>query len=472
MTLFLFYTQHSQGSTMKLSKYLILGTLSSYALTGCIGSDSSSSTVVGADTYIPLSETGGLLWGTHESLLKTDGTQAGTQLVYDPAAANDQSVHITELTSLGDFVYFKESIQDEDYSLLPPAPSRAYNQLDTNSNTIAIQSTFSNNDWFDHFSTLHINSKIYTYRIKTMTVLNVNHFETDIVEYNNLGVVTDHTSIMSGHKLSIVTAPIVVGTKIYFGADGSSSAFIEFDTVNLTATALSIPNNEFALSFSAVSNTLYVSSDQSNLYSYDTTSGTLNTTAVQTGIVMSQNELGNIPENNGFLFSSDQSNILAFDTSNNTTTTLDACINSNFLYNNSTEIYLVCHTPPVPAAPPIAAIPSQKKILKVDTSTSALTSTLYTNAQIVDIHNYAIANGGLFFAGQDANYSANKLWFMGFGASAPVEIAFGNIADDIGTPTHLTELNGDIIFSARNQTTLDYHLYHYDTTTTNLSELY
>ena len=451
---------------MKLSKYLILGTLSSYALTGCIGSDSSSSAVIGTNTYVVFSEVGGTLAGTHESLLKTDGTQAGTQLAYDPVADDDHSVRITELTSLGDFIYFKESNQDDSNSWLPSAPSRTYNQLDTNSNTVAIQSTFSNNEWFDHFSTLHISGKIYTYRIKTVTISNVIHFETDLVEYNNLGAATDHTSIMSGHKLSIVTAPIIVGTKVYFGADGSNSGLIEFDTVNLTATAISVPNNQFAMSFSSVANTLYISTDQGNLYLYDTLNGTLNTTAVQTGVAMSQNELGTIPENNGFLFSSDQTNILAFNTSNNTNTTLDACINSNFLYNNSTDIYLVCHTPAA------GSIPSHKRIVKVDTSTSIPTSTLYSNVGLIDIHNHATVNGGLFFTGYDANSSAKKLWFLGFTASAPVEITFSNTSDVIRSQNHLTELNGDLIFSAHNEATLESHLYKYDPSTTNLTELY
>jgi hypothetical protein len=58
---------------MNLSKYLILGAFSTYALTGCIGSDSSSSAVVGTDTYIALNEVGGSLSGTHESLLKRTG---------------------------------------------------------------------------------------------------------------------------------------------------------------------------------------------------------------------------------------------------------------------------------------------------------------------------------------------------------------------------------------------------------------
>ena len=445
---------------MNLSKYLILGAFSTYALTGCIGSDSSSSAVVGTDTYIALNEVGGSLSGTHESLLKTDGTQAGTQLIYDPGAADDHSVYLTELTSLGDFVYFKESLQDEDYSLLPPAPSRTYNQLDTNSNTIAIQTSFSNSEWFDHFSTLHVGGNIYTYRMKSVTVSGVDHFETDLVEYDNSGAATDHTSIMSGHKLSIQTAPIVVGSNIYFGADGSSTGLIEFDTLNSTATAITIPNNEFALSFSSVSNTLYISSDQNNLYSYDTTSSTLNTTPLQTGVVMSQNELGNIPENNGFLFSSDQTNTLAFDTSTNTNTTLDACINSNFLYNNSTDTYLVCHTV------------SNKQIMKVDTSTSTPTSTLYTNVDIVNIQNHATVNGGLFFSGYDATSQARRLWFLGFTATAPVEISFGNVTDIISSQDHLTELSGDLIFSGYNETTQESHLYSYDTGTTNLTELY
>lgn len=451
---------------MKLLHYSFPLILSCYALTGCIGSDSSSSATVGSDTYIALKEVGGSLWGTHESLLKTDGTQAGTQLIYDPAAADDHSVYITELTSLGDFVYFKESLQDEDFSLLPPAPSRTYNQLDTNSNTITIQSSFTNNEWFDHFSTLHVGGNIYTYRIKTVTVSGVTHSETDIVEYDNLGAATDHSSIMSGHKLSLATAPIVVGTNIYFGANGSSSGLIEFDTLNSTATAISMPNSEFALSFSSVSNTLYVSSDQSNLYSYDTVNGTLNTTPVQAGVVMSQNELDNIPENNGFLFSSDQSNILAFNTSTNTNTTLDACINSNFLYSNSTDIYLVCHTPA------IGTTISHKRIIKVDTSTSTPTSTLYTNVDITDIHNRTVVNGGLFFTGYDANSSARKLWFLGFTAAAPIEITFGNVTDVISSQDHLTELNGNLIFSGYNETTQESHLYSYDVITTNLTELY
>lgn len=441
---------------MKLLHYSFPIVLSCYALTGCIGSDSSSSTVVGANTYIPLVETGGSLSGTHESLLKTDGTQAGTQLIYDPAAADDHSVYITELTSLGDFVYFKESLQDEDVSFFLPAPSRTYNQLDTNSTTITVQSSFTNNELFDHFSTLHVGGNIYTYRIKTMPVSGV----TDIVEYDNLGVATDHSSIMSGHKLSLATAPIVVGTNIYFGADGSSSGLIEFDTLNSTATAISIPNSEFALSFSSVSNTLYVSSNANNLYSYDTVNGTLNTTPVQAGVVMSQNELGNIPENNGFLFSSNQSNILAFNTSTNTNTTLNTCINSNFLYNNSTDTYLVCHTA------------SNKHIVKVDTSTSIPISTLHTNVNILNIQNHATVNGGLFFTGYDANSSARKLWFLGFTAAAPIEIIFGNVTDVISSQDHITELNGNLIFSGYNETTQESHLYSYDVTTTNLTELY
>jgi hypothetical protein len=445
---------------MKLSKYLMLGTLSCYALTGCIGSDSSSSTVVGGEAYIPFVETGGTIAGTHESLLKTDGTQAGTVLVYDPSVTDNQSVYINSLTSLGNFIYFEKTIDES--SIFNLSSTKTYNQLDiTTSNTPTILSSYSN-QLFSNIGSIKVGNKVFEYYLEFVTTTPF-HSEIVLKEYDSLGVVTDHTTTFSSYQMQSVAIPIVIGTDIYFAADAMTSGFIKFDTTTGAATHIAI-TGEQTVAFSYNGTTLYAytyygNQTTENLYSYDTLTGTLNPTPLQSGIVMETKNY-NIPENNGYLISSDQTNLIAFNTNSATSTPLGSCINSQLLYNDSTDAYIACYQT------------TDTNIIKVDLSTTTPTATTYGTAYLVDADEHAWVNSELYFFGQDTSYSNRGLWFINPTTDLPESIVFSNTTDEIGSLHHLTELNGELIFSARNNTLGENHLYNFNPTSNVLTELY
>ena len=465
-------TFYIEGCKMKLLNYLVPTLLGcSLILTGCNNDGSSSASINNgssstiANVYIPVrfNLTNGL--SPQESLVKTNGiSAAGTELVYSPTAAGDHQIFINNLISLGDFIYFEETDLDESVLFQLGFPSKKYIQLDTISNNANTQSYLANNFVLGNIFGFYVDDKMFAFRY---VYTNTAYIEVELIEYDDLGNATDHSNIMSGYQLNIA-APIVVGNNIYFVGDTNQTGFIEFDTINLTATHVAM-TGEAVSSFSLIGDILYLSTDLKNLYTYDTTNSILNTVPIQTATSMVQNVIANIPENNGYLFSSDEANLIAFNTNTNVATTLDACVSSSLLYHNGNDTYLTCT---VSASQVI-------QIVKVDVSTSLPISTLYNGGYITisNIDKHAVVNNELYFYGADYDatnltYSQYGLWFLGLGATSPVAVSFSNTSDVISNISHITEMNNEIIFSAYNQTISESHVYKYAPSTQELTELY
>lgn len=456
---------------MKLLHYSAISLLSCVGLYGCFGSSGSSSSSGIVDTSgsisiayvvhtedIPGSGNNGGIIGAHDHLIKTDGTAAGTQSIYSSTTApDDDFTFIGSLAKSGSFIYFEERLEDGGASYLPLI-SNTYNQLDTaSSNTVVDQTDISNSELFGSAISITVGNSIFAYRAKTVN----SHAEAVLVEYDSLGVATNHTAVLSSFQILPTLTPIppmVIGTDIYFAADAVTSGFIKFDTTAGTATHIAI-SGESTFAFSASGTTLYAYTASSNLYSYNTLTTTLNTTPLQSGVVM-QTRNSSIPESNGYLLSSDQTNLIAFNTSTAVSTTLGSCINSQFLYTDSTDTYLAC------------ANTSDSKVIKVDLSTTTPTATTYSNANILFPYQHAWAGGELYFSGQSASYINEGLWFINSTSNLAEKVIFSNTTDDIRSVKHLTELNGELVFSARNDTLGVRHFYNFNPSNNVLTELY
>lgn len=457
---------------MKLLNYLVptlLGCL--LILTGCNNDGSSSASINNGSSspvnniYIPVYPNFTNGGSVQESLVKTNGiSAAGTELVYSPSAAGDHRIFINNLISLGDFIYFEETDLDESSGFQLAVPSKKYIQLDTISNSVNTQSYLANSFILGNIFGFYVDDKMFAFRY---IYTNTAYIEVELIEYDNLGNATDHSNIMSGYQLNIA-APIVVGNNIYFAGAPNETGFIEFDTINLTATHVAIIG-EAVSSFSLIGDILYLSTDLKNLYIYDTTNSILNTVPIQTATSMVQNVIANIPENNGYLFSSDEANLIAFNTNTNVATTLEACISTSLLYHNGNDTYLTC----------TVSTSQLVQIVKVDVSTGLPISILYDEGYIAIPHidKHAVANNQLYFYGIDddgisSTSDQRGLWFVGSGVASPVAVSFSNTSDVISNISHITEMNNEIIFSARNATISEYHVYKYAPSTQELTELY
>lgn len=410
---------------------------------------------------IPGSGNNGGIIGAHDHLIKTDGTVAGTQSIYTSTTApNDDFTFIGSLAKLGSFIYFEERLEDGDGSFFPLI-STTYNQLDTaSSNTVVDQTDISNNEILGSAISITVGNSIFAYRAKTVN----SHAEAVLVEYDSLGVATNHTAALSSFQMQqVLIPPMVIGTDIYFAADAVTSGFIKFDTTAGTATHIAI-SGESTLAFSSKGTTLYAYTASNNLYSYNTLTATLNITPLQSGVVM-QTRNSSIPESNGYLLSSDQTNLIAFNTSTAVSTTLGSCINSQFIYTDSTDTYLVC-----------GKATGDRKIIQVDLSTPTPVATEYSNANIVfsqkTHYQHAWAGGELYFSGKDASDSNRGLWLINSVSGLAEKVIFSNTTDDIRSVKHLTELNGELVFSARNDTLGVRHFYNFNLSNNVLTELY